>query len=137
MIQELKQFPPHPQKPAVSDVSGGPPRTPVPILSSLTLAFVAITIITQTDTEPGLPSLLGWVVQGSVFQTFSVQIPTTGCAPRRSYKSCFSPLLLHLLFQLPEASSLRSHPTCPHRSVWKPFVWAILITIRLHTGNGC
>lgn len=55
----------------------------------------------------------------------------------RSYKKCFSPLLLHLFFQLPEAASPRGCNTCPHSSIWKPFLWAILITVRLHTGNGC
>lgn len=40
---------------------------------------------------------------------------------------------------LPAASagSQRGRNTCPHSSIWKPFLWAILITIRLHAGNGC
>lgn len=35
-------------------------------------------------------------------------------------KKCFSPLLLHLFFQLPEAASPGGHNSCPHGSTAAP-----------------
>lgn len=69
-----------------------------------------------------------------VFQTFSAQIPSTACPPgvtKRVFLLCFFTGSSSCLEPAP-----RGAVTCPHGRL-EPFLWAILITIRLHTGNGC
>lgn len=141
LIQELKQFPPSAQKLQWGYECGAVQN---PLLNPPTATekgslwpFVATGIILKAHPEPGFPQFLGWVVQGSAFQTFNVQTPPTECPPRAvkcdfPSASTLSPLLSTLAAA--RSRSRRSHHTHPHGSPWKPVVWAILIP---GAGKGC